>query len=67
MQAATIAGTCPHCRRQIQLHDRRPWELPARVAIVQIEGTVCVATPTIADTRIIYDLVPTGAKVEDLK
>ena len=64
MQAATIAGTCPHCRRQIQLHDRRPWELPARVAIVQIDGAVFVATPEQEPGRIAYSLIPTSAKAE---
>lgn len=64
MQAATIAGPCPHCRRPIQLHDRRPWELPARVAIVQIEGAVYVATPEQEPGRIAYRLTPTGAKAE---
>jgi len=48
----------------IQLHDRRPWELPARVAIVQIEGAVFVATPEQEPGRIAYRLTPTGAKAE---
>lgn len=64
MHAATIAGQCPQCRRLIQLHDRRPWELPARVAIVQIDGALFVATPEQEPGRIAYRLTPTGAKTE---